>query len=341
MHDDSHAEKRERRTAWFIAAVMLAATIYMVSQGGLLNGLIDFDTEEAPVASFADRSGQYRRGVTLPLNFVENERVVRRRSYEQLRSNAINWVEIPFPIWRATSRQLEYSSFDLDAVADLVRELKRESFGVTLLPLHWDGDTLSPSPRGKTASSFLQTYRVLLLDLADLASTSGADALLLDGLFGDPTVSATEWLSLIGDLRGKYRGSMEIRLDEDATPLLYLKHFDGAHISPDSLRLLALRDESPDTPIYLRNALRDRYTAGILPWQPHFTGQHHDPDAILHVLQIAERNALNGYTLCCRYAWENLIVDRTALGALLLRQRERSQQRQLEGRRQQFETKNP
>jgi hypothetical protein len=87
--------------------------------------------------------------------------------------------------------------------------------------------------------------------------------------------------------------------------------------------------------------LRDRYAAGTLPWQPHFTGLHHDPDAILHVLQIAERNALNGYTLCGRYAWDNLIVDRTALGALLLRQRERSQQRQLEGRRQQFETKNP
>ncbi len=333
MQNDHRAETRERRSAWFIAVVMLAATIYLVSQGGLLSGLLgseDAVTVDAP----PDRTGQYRRAVTLSLHFMEKDAAERRRGFEQMRGYGINWVEIPLPVWKATSRNLEYSSFELDAVQALVRQCREHDLGTTLLPLYWNGDTLSATPEGDVAPALLQSYRIFALDLAALAASSHADAILLDALFGAPGVSASEWLSLLEDLRSTYHGAIDARMDEGSTPLLYLRHLDGAYIAPDTLRLAALRVESLEAAVYLRNPLRDRNIKTVLPWKPFLEGLHYDPDTIMQILDMAENNRVSGFTLTGLWAFTNVIVDGTPLGKLLRSHRERSLKRQLEQRRQ-------
>jgi hypothetical protein len=331
MHNETRAAQRERRAAWFIAVAMIAATMYIVSQGGLLSGL--FSSGEEEVALPPLRDGQYRRAVTLPLDFAEQEAGKRSAAYAQIAAYGINWVEIPLPVWNATARNLEYSSFNFRAAAALVRECRDRGLGVTLLPLHWNGDTLSPAPPGNPAPAFLQAYRVLLLDCADLAASSGADAILFDALFGAAGVSAAEWLSLINEIRSRYGGAIEARMHEGETPPLYLRHLDGAHIPPDSLRAIELRGESADAAVYLRLPLRDHFMSGLLPWDAHFTGMHYDPDAVMHVLRTAERQHFRGFTLSGRWAWTNVTVDDTPLGTLLLAQRDRAHRRELERRR--------
>ncbi|MDT8324503.1 MAG: hypothetical protein RRA94_10345 [Bacteroidota bacterium] len=331
MHDENRALRRERRAAWFIALAMLAATIYIVSQGGLLSGLFSGGDDENALPPF--RHGQYRRAVTLPLDFAAQDAGARSAAFAQMQDYGINWVEIPLPVWNATARNLEYSSFDFRAAAALARECRDHGLGVTLLPLHWNGDTLSPAPVDETASAFLQGYRVLLLDCADLAASCGADAILFDALFGASGVSAGEWLALIEELRTRYGGALEARMSGRDTPLLYLRHLDGAHIPPDSLRAIELRREAPDAAIYLRLPLRDRYAAGALPWQLHNVKVHYDPDAVMRVLHTAEQQSFRGFTLSGGWAWTNVTVDNTPLGKLLRAQREHAHRRELERRR--------
>ena len=332
MSDHSRAENRERRSAWFIVVAMLAATVYVVSQGGLLNNLLPGD--DAPVPAAESRAGQYRRAVTLPLHFADTPSAERSRVFSQLQEYGINWVEIPLPAWQATSRHLEYNSFDLSAASNLVTACRDAGFGVTLLPLYWNGDTLSPLPSGEPSSSLLQSYRDLALDLAALASSSGADALLLDALFGHSSVSATEWIALIEELRAAYAGALEIRIGDEATPLLYLRHFDGAHVAADSAAIVHLRHESAKAALYLRTGLRDRHEAGAFPWDVHSTGLAYDPDLIMQVLHTAEQPECNGFALSGSYAFTNVSVDGTPLGGILRSFRDRQQRRQLERRRE-------
>lgn len=332
MHEENRSALRERRTAWFIALSMVAATVYIVSQGGLLRGLFSGGEEEDALPPF--REGQYRRAVTLPPDFSTKDDATRSAAFAQMRDYGINWVEIPLITWNATSRNLEYSSFDFRAAGALARACRARGFGVTLLPLHWNGDTLTPAPAGETAPAFLQAYRVLLIDCADLAASCGADAVLFDALFGAPGVSAAEWLSLITDIRSRYGGAIEARMNESETPPLYLRHLDGAHITPDSGRAATLRAEAPDAAMYLRLPLRDPHMAGILPWEAHAVGVHYDPEAVMRVLRMAEEPAYRGFTLTGLWAWTNVIVDDTPLGKLLRAQRDRALRRELEQRRE-------
>ncbi|MCB2206383.1 hypothetical protein KQI65_16685 [bacterium] len=333
MRNDAGAAGRERRAAWFIAAAMLVAIVYIVSQGGLLKDILG-GSESVEQEMPPYHRGQFRRAVMLPLNFMEKEATERNRATAQMKEYGINWLEVPLPVWQATSRNLEYNSFDLRATTDMIHNLREQDFGITLVPLYWNGDTLSTAPQGELGAAFLQSYRVLLLDLAGHATTSGADAILLDALFGEPSVSATEWLALITDMRKLYAGSLEIRLDSAATPEMYLRHFDGAHIAPDSLRLIAIREDAPDKPIYLRNPLRDRYASGLFPWDPVNANLHHDLHILTRILDLTESMSTGGFTLAGLSAYTNCSVDRTPLGALLKSHHRRSLQHQLEQRQQ-------
>ena len=136
--------------------------------------------------------------------------------------------------------------------------------------------------------SFFSTYRDLSEDIAAFATDCGADALLLDGVFGDPSVSVSEWLDLLALLRSTFPGMIEARMDEGLTPPMYLVHIDGAYIANDTVRFSTLTSSLPahkkDVPMYFTMADPDRYASAGEPWKPVLSTSPDRRDAILALL---------------------------------------------------------
>ena len=336
MHSDHRSRSRERRTAWFIAAVMVAALLYFASQGGIIQDIMT--TSEAPPEEYADLSGITRRAVELPLDFPAYEQTRIDRTAAELRSNAVNWVVLRVSLWVPTPRGIEYSSFDLRETEEAVRRLKTAGLGVTLAPVYWDGSALRSMPPFAPQRSFFRGYRVMLLDMASAASTSGADALLLDGLFGFGGISAGSWLQLLTDIRGRFGGSLEARMDSGQTAALYLRHLDGAHISPDSAHVARLRqEESDDAHLFLLMHADDRYESSVEAWEPLLV---EEDDVLQYAMQLISREedgaGTAGFTLAGVQSYRQLLQEDSPLARAMRGRRQRGLIRELNRRQQEI-----
>jgi hypothetical protein len=302
---------RERRTAWFIAAAMLAALLYFASQGGLLSGLLNDlqlqEAKKAAVSSQVDFSKINRRTVTLPLSITALSEKDLDSQLRQLHRNAINWVLLRLPVWTPTSRNLEYSSFDMDRARTVIRKARTLGIGVTVAPMFWDGATLSAMPRADITAAFFASYSDMILDVASMASTSGADALLLDALFGAPAVSAAEWVQLISELRAEFFDALEVRMNAGETPLAYLRQFDGVHISPDSAAITRLNSEAEGSRIHFMMENEDSYTSSLEQWKPVLVTRADMEAALAKMLSFVKRSKnLSGFTLSGTVIYEQL-----------------------------------
>lgn len=335
MQADDRARTRERRTAWFITIVMVAAVLYFASQGGIVQDLIE-EQQEAP-AQFEDLSGITRRGVVLPLDFPAYETERMERTADALRDDAVNWVVVRFPVWTPTPRNIEYSSFALRRTADAIRLLKAQGLGVSLAPVYWDGRTLASMPSVFPVRAFFRGYREMLLDMADAATRGGADALLLDGLFGFRGISAASWLQVIEDLRAHFPRAIEARADTAETPLLYLRHLDAAHVPPDTARVAAVSaDESDVRVLYLQRS-HDRYGSGLEPWEPVLIETADILQESTELVEDEENDArTDGFTLTGMQAYEQLLMDESPLTRQLRMRRQRGLVRELNQRQQQL-----
>ncbi|GEM_PF-1479546 len=335
MQNDLRSRNRERRTAWFIAAVMVAALLYFASQGGILRDLLS--TEEAPPEEYADRSAITRRAVELPLDFPGYERARISSATTVLRANAVNWVVLRVPLWIPSPRGIEYSSFDLRRIEQAVRQLKDAGFGVSIAPVYWDGDSLRAAPSFLPPRAFFRGYRVMLLDMAAAAASASADALLLDGLFGFGSVTAGSWLQLLTDIRGRFPGSIEARMDSGFTPQLYLRHIDGAHLSSDLGRVTTLRKERDDARIYLQLPSKDEYASSVEAWQPVLvTADDVLQAAIQLISQEEDRAETEGFTLTGMQAYRQLLRKDSPLARAMSNRRQRGLIRELKSRQQEL-----
>jgi hypothetical protein len=121
---------------------------------------------------------------------------------------------------------------------------------------------LRPRPTHGISGAFLSSYRDLVEECASLAARAEATGLLLDGVFGEQRVSASEWLDLIARVREEYDGLLEMRIGKKATPALYAVHANGAHVEEEA----AMPDSSHSAPVHLVMEDRDTWTASPVPW---------------------------------------------------------------------------
>jgi hypothetical protein len=267
---------RERRTAYFIVAVMVFALLWFAGKAGWLGGWLDDDVTEAPQVSPAEDI-TYQRGLVLPLMPLKELTVLfDGPALSNLRSNGINWIMVRVPVWTPSPRRFEYDGLDLARLSGIVETAHAVGMGFTLAPVYWDGSTLSTLPPVPVSATLFGQYRDMLHDFAVIAAESGADALLLDGLFGSTDVSAAEWVEVIEDLRLRFPGRIEIRTDKGHTGLLYLNQLDAAHLTatgdttahpvPDILA--ATLGAFPDKGLRFHMPDPDVYAAGDMPWQP-------------------------------------------------------------------------
>lgn len=270
---------RERRTAYFIAAVMVFALLWFAGQAGWFGG---GDEEAVTVPDTPGRVDEitYQRGLALPVMPLKDlAATFSTRTANTLRSNGINWILIRVPVWTPTPRRFEYDGFDLAALSAIVDSAHTSLLGVTFAPVYWNGRALSTLPPVPVSATLFGQYRDLLHDFADVAAESGADALLLDGLFGSTDVSAAEWVEVIAELRARFPRRFEVRTDEGHTGSLYLNQLDAAHLTatgdtavhpvPDVLA--ATLSAFPDKGLRFHMPDPDLYAAGDMPWQPVLT----------------------------------------------------------------------
>ncbi|MBR9976708.1 MAG: hypothetical protein KFH87_01350 [Bacteroidetes bacterium] len=271
---------KERAATWFIAAVMVAALLWFAGQAGWFSPQ-EQETIPAAVSLDTGKNISMRRGLALPVLPIEELRNrVNAAACVQLHANGVNWILIRLPLWIPSPRRLEYDGFDFIRVQDIVRQARAAGLGVSLSPVYWDGSTMHDQPPVKITSSFLQQYRDMLLDIAAIARECGADALLLDGLFGNPAVSATDWLQLLEDIRGVFSGALEARLGRGHTPMMYIRQLDGGILSaPDRQNapgaavndtlFAAYRNEAgSETKLFFAMRDVDTYAADGMPWIP-------------------------------------------------------------------------
>lgn len=271
---------RERVATWFIAAVMVAALLWFAGQAGWF-----VPREQATIPSVTvhqpGKNISMRRGLALPvMPIAELRDRVDATTCAQLHANGVNWILIRLPLWIPSPRRLEYDAFDFARVQDIIIQARAAGLGVSLSPVYWDGSAMHDQPPVRITSSFLHQYRDMLLKIAAMAREYGADALLLDGLFGNPGVSVSDWLQLLGDIRGVFPGALEARLEDGNTPLMYIRQLDGGLLSAldrqdtpeavvnDSL-IAAYRSEAgSETKLFLVMPDVDVYAADGLPWIP-------------------------------------------------------------------------
>ena len=279
MTDTRDQSPRERRTAYFIAAVMVFALLWFAGQAGWFDG---GDEKSVVVPDAPTRVDEitYQRGLALPvLPLKDLAATFSARMANTLGTNGINWILIRVPLWTPTPRRFEYDRFDLAALSAIVDSAHTALLGVTLAPVYWDGSALSTLPPGPVNATLLGQYRDMLHDFAEAAAESGADALLLDGLFGSTDVSAAEWVEVIGEMRARFPGRIEVRTDVGHTGSLYLNQLDAAHLTatgdtavhpvPDVLA--ATLSAFPDKGLRFHMPDPDSYAAGDMPWQPVLT----------------------------------------------------------------------
>lgn len=270
---------RERRTAYFIVAVMVFALLWFAGQAGWLGDWTDDEVTEAPQASPTEDI-TFLRGLVLPLMPLQELTVLLDgASASNLRSNGINWIMVRVPVWTPSPRRFEYDGLDLARLSGIVETAHAARLGVTLAPVYWDGSALSTLPPVPVSATLFGQYRGMLNDFAETATESGADALLLDGLFGSTDVSAAEWVEVIEEMRTRFPGRIEVRTDKGHTGSLYLNQLDAAHLTatgdtavhpvPDVLA--AALSAFPDKGLRFHMPDPDVYAAASMPWQPVLT----------------------------------------------------------------------
>lgn len=276
MHESQSPPPRERRTAWFLVAVMVFAFLWFAGQAGWFSNVVEENPSTAAPPSPARQITQ-RRGLMLPLlELATLSERLDKKSAASLNDNGINWLMVRMPVWTPTPRRFEYNGFDLDHFTDIVATAHAAGMGVTLAPVYWDGIAVHGIPPVSLGAPLFGQYRDMLLDLASVAAESGADALLLDGLFGNTAVSAGEWVDLLAELRAVYSGRIEGSFEKGHIPAIYIDPLDGACLElsgSDSTStgvnmFDALIVAYPDKGVTALMPESDRYSADGTPWQP-------------------------------------------------------------------------
>lgn len=317
MSTQSHTT-RERRTAYFIIAVMVLALLWFAGQAGWFSTGTGASADATPPPSPAKQIVQ-RRGLVLPVMKLSDMcEQLDAASAASLHENGVNWLMLRLPVWTPSPRRFEYNSFELDHLSAIVETAHAAGMGVTLAPVYWDGSALSTIPRVPVNATLFGYYRDMLLDLADVAAASRADALQLDGLFGNTAVSATEWTDVLGELRTVYSGAIEGRIDEGHTPTIYLAQLDAAALAPtDTIApalsadlFAAIREKHAEKSLFLIMPDPDHSTTKGMPWEPVSTRLGND-DLALEFLSLptVTVEVSNGFFLC---GWDVFEILRAA-----------------------------
>lgn len=303
---DQSGTVRERRTVYFLLAVMVLALLWFAGTAGWFPGAEVERPRETPPPSPAQQISQ-RRGLMLPI--MGTAALVARldaNAAATLNDNGINWLMVGVPVWTPSPRRFEYNSFDLDHLTGIVATAHAAGMGVTLAPVYWDGNLVRAIPSVPVNATLFGRYRDMLLDLASVAEESGADALLLDGLFGNTAVSASEWVDLLGEVRGEFPGRIEGRFDNGHIPPVYIDQLDGACMdvsdgdstSTGYNMLDALLVAYPAKGVTALMPEPDRYIADGSPWTPTLASKQ-DPGNPLDFLSLPFLSAdqCNGFFL--------------------------------------------
>lgn len=312
---DHSGTTRERRTAYFIIAVMVLALLWFAGQAGWFSAGSDERADVAPPPSPAKQIDQ-RRGLCLPVGRLADLRDrLDASAAGKLHENGVNWLMLRLPVWTPTPRRFEYNSFELEHLSEIVETAHAAGMGVTLAPVYWDGSALSTIPPVPVNATLFGYYRDMLLDLAGVAAESGADALQLDGLFGSTAVSAVEWTDLLGELRARFSGAIEGRIDEGHTPAMYLTQLDAAALAPADTTapdisgdlFAALREKHVNKALLLIMPDPDRYHSNGMAWDPICTPRS-DDDLALEFLSLPAliEGESSGFFLCGADAFEIL-----------------------------------
>lgn len=286
MRSQEQELQRGKRAALFIVAAMLLALMYLLGQ---LNFSGTGEGESVPPPP-KETVAAYRIALQLPA--AERDALPDARALTRdLGRYGVKWVLYRLPLWTPTARRAEYGMEDLARHAERITALRAAGLRVITAPVYWNGRALMARPDPAMSREFFLTYRNLVLDMAAFAKDCGTEALLLDGVFGDPAISAAEWLDLLAALRATYDGKVEIRIGPGFTPAIYARHCDGVYISAENGGLASDALSVPDAgraPIYLVADDADGYTSGILPWQPVLREESPSIERAKDMLQLAE-----------------------------------------------------
>jgi hypothetical protein len=286
MRNEEQELRRGKHAAMFIAAAMLLALVYMLGQFDWSGGVADERTPPPLKASTA----AYRIGVQWPAGDYYSDADVKAlaRGFGQ---SGVKWVLYRIPLWTPTARRAEYGKDELAHHGERIAALRGAGFRVIAAPVYWNGAALTPGPEPAMSKEFFLTYRELALDMAGFADEHGVEALLLDGNFGHPSISAAEWLELISSLRTVYSGKLEIRVDDGLTPGIYARHFDGVYLGSangtiDESAVTAAAEGG--TAVYILATDTDAYTDGAFPWQPSVSTEGASEETTNGVLALAD-----------------------------------------------------
>lgn len=287
MSDASTQFPREKRAAIFIVTAMVLALFWMLMR-------LDFGGTEHSVPERRSIAGKAAHRIALQLAPDALRRLGADSVAATLRDAGITWVVVPVPLWSASGRRAEFSTLEWEALAEDARLMTRAGLRVLLAPLYTEATGLRPRPAHNISGAFLSSYRDLVEECAALAARAEATGLLLDGVFGEQRVSASEWLDLIARVRGEYDGLLEMRIGKKATPALYTVHANGAHVDETAVMPKA----SSATPLHIVMDDRDIWTSSQVPWSG---GELRAAPALRRAEQLLERAAgdssVHGVTL--------------------------------------------
>jgi hypothetical protein len=267
---------------------MLLALVYMLGQ---FDWSVGDGGDPAPPPPPVVTTAAYRIGVQLSAGdwySVADARAAAR----DFGQSGVKWVLYRIPLWMPTMRRAEFGKDELARHGEVITALRDAGLRVIAAPVYWNGKTLTPRPDPALSKEFLLTYRQLVLDVAEFADAHDIEALLLDGVFGDPSTSASEWLELISALRAAYDGKLEIRVDAGLTPGIYIEHFDGAYLESADGTIASgtiAPSDAGSTPVYILASDTDAYTDGALPWQPVLNTERISAEASKAILALADR----------------------------------------------------
>ena len=202
MPDASVQFPREKRAAISIITAMVLALFWMLMR-------LDFGGVQESVPERRSVGGKTAHRIALQLAPDALQRFGVDSVAATLRDTGIAWVVLPLPLWSASGRRAEFSTLSWEALAEDTRFLRRAGVRVLLAPMYIETTGLRPRPTHSISGAFFRSYRDLVEECASLAARAEATGLLLDGVFGEQRVSASEWLDLIARVREYYDGLLQ------------------------------------------------------------------------------------------------------------------------------------
>jgi hypothetical protein len=315
MRDEQQEMQRGRRAALFILAAMTLALVYMMSE----LKLFEYDPGPPPLPSRQGGTQAWRIVVETPagewLGAVNADTLAAR-----LRDAGCRWLLLRLPLWTAGTRRAEYSRIDRQQMAKHIQRLREADLRIILAPVYWNTAALTPRPEGVITREFFLGYGHLMRDAADFAEHCEADALLLDGVFGDATVSAGEWIDLLASLRLKYNGMIEGRFGEGYSPDSYRTLLDGGYYAlADTSAITFTEDGSPPFPVYMMMDDPDQYTASRLqPWRLRLDEIRDQEKSIAGLLVAARTSTRPGGIVLSGKAALDLLVSHDGRNSALI-----------------------